>query len=294
MQRISWRRRSIRYVDRCLDSAIHHSSLLLHFQRFQECATQIQTYQNNFKFFCICLIPRLNIHCFRLQWLSTWQQHLRFAVWRQGWLPSALLHCLGLVRGGMGGGGRGCSPFYCVQIPTCVLLLCHAQRACRHLRAMSTDHASFPSRSHTHAELMRYRAAYLCSTHHSGTVPQCHVHKLHSNTNWKISSSGTTWCPMVSRTKWKWICLEQHPFRVRCLAFSALHPRTKSRPFFSHALVLTLRQLLVESSWCEQTLLHLCRNYSGQHFHTSLHLPSCAGRQRGKTKLNLLFIVALR
>lgn len=301
MQWISWRQRRIHYVDRCLDSAIHHSSLLLHFQRFQECATQIQTHQDNFKFFsgsvlCIRLIPRLNIHCFKLQRLSTQLRldsnictllfggeagfHLHSCI-VSAWLGEGSL----LV----GGGGFAVLSIVCKFLPVFFCCATHDMHVGTSERRQQTALLFRHTRTHGADATVQPIFAPLIT---QGLFLSLAYTNHHSNTNRKISSSGTMWCPMVSRMKWKWICLEQHPFRVRCLAFSALHPRTKARSFFfSHALVLKLRQLLVESSWCEQTLLHLCRNYSGPHFHTSLHLPSCVGRQGGKTELNSLFIV---
>lgn len=143
---------------------------------------------------CICLIPRLNIHCFKLQRLSTRQQHLHFAVWRRGRLPSALLHCLGLVRGGMGGGGRGgvaVLSIVCKFLPVfccCVVRDVHVGIS---ERCQQTTLLLRHARTHAHGSCAAARA-YLCSARHSGTVPQPRVHKPHSNTDRKISSSGTT------------------------------------------------------------------------------------------------------
>lgn len=184
MQWISWRRRSIHYVDRCLDSAIHHSSLLLHFQRFQECATRIQTHQDNFRFFfwlCFVHLSHSQIKHTLFQapaapdLTPTRQQHLHFAVRRRGWLPSALLHCLCLVRGGMGGGGVAVLPIVCKFLP---VFCCRAARNV-HVGISERCQQTRLLFHHTCTARLRCHAAYLRSTRHSGT----RVHKPHSNAN---------------------------------------------------------------------------------------------------------------
>lgn len=112
----------------------------------------------------------------------TRQQHLHFAVRRRGWLPSALLHCLGLVRGGMrGGGGVAVLSIVCKFLP--VFCCCATRNVHVGISERCQQTTLIFRHSHTHARRVRYHAAQLCSTRHSGTVPQPRIHKPHSNTN---------------------------------------------------------------------------------------------------------------
>lgn len=96
------------------------------------------------------------------------------------------------------------------------------------------------------------------------------------------------WCPVISRTKWKWICLEQHPFRARCLAFSAPYPRTKVRVFSTLSFWRTAASCWIELIWTDNCFI--CGGIIQNHISSVLFIcPPVQGDNMGKPNYYYIF-----